>query len=204
VEISGSGYPAWSYAGPYGGLSGIQIPGAGALVGVYEPATDLGGATVPGTLDFYDVINTSFTSLLPLLYETFFIGDGLTGDGVGTAQLFQIPPGATRLFLGIPDADGFDGPPGGYGDNSGAFNVTVKVLVADVPTVSLSNAQHSGTNFSFTFPTLTGESYTVMTTTNLWAANWIYYTNFTGNGSVLNLALPANRTGAWFYRVDCP
>ena len=204
VVVSGGGYPAWSYSGPYGGISGIKIPGAGALVGVYEPATAPASSTAPDTADYYSGIPTNFTALLPLLYQTFFIGDGLMGDGGGSAQLFQIPQGATRLFLGIPDAGSFDGPPGGYSDNSGAFTVTVKVLVADTPSVTFTNVQTSGTNFSFSFPTLTGQSYTVETSTNIGAGSWTYYTNVTGNGSGFKVTLPSNQGGARFFRVEVP
>ena len=205
VVVSGGGYPSWSYAGPYGGISGIKIPGAGALVGVYEPDTAPSStATTPGTWDFTSAIGTNFTSILPLLYQTFFIGDGLTGDGGGTAQLFQIPEGATRLFLGIPDAGGFNGPPGGYGDNSGSFAVTVNVLVAEIPSVTLTNILASGTNLSFSFPTILAQSYTIETSTNIWAANWTYYTNTIGDGRVFKLSVPINQVGAQFFRVECP
>ena len=38
------------------------------------------------------------------LKQPFFIGDGLTSGGA--AQQFRVPPGATRLFLGV--WDGYD------------------------------------------------------------------------------------------------
>jgi hypothetical protein len=46
----------------------------------------------------------------------FFIGDGLTGTGIGNVQEFTIPTGATRLFLG--PMDGF-----GWFNNSGVIDV---------------------------------------------------------------------------------
>ena len=59
------------------------------------------------------------------------MGDGLTGTGAGDAQIFQVPPGATRLFLGVHDA----GPPntavpGWYGDNSGIIRADVELTAA--------------------------------------------------------------------------
>ena len=129
VAISGSGdYPAVSYSGPYGGISGIRQPGAGALVGVFETATGPIGPA-PATLDF-TVIGTSFTSLAPALNQVFYVGDGLTGDGSGAVQQFNVPAGATRLFLGCADACSFNGSPSCYGDNSGVFNVSLEVLPA--------------------------------------------------------------------------
>ncbi len=78
----------------------------------------------PSALDFTS-IGTDFTALSPLLDQTFFIGDGLTGDGTGTTQVFHVPTGATTLYLGISDACGYNGGPGCYGDNYGSFAVPV-------------------------------------------------------------------------------
>jgi len=80
----------------------------------------------------------------------------------------------------------------------------VKVLVADTPSVTFTNVQMSGTNFSFSFPTLTGQSYTVETSTNIGAGSWTYYTNVTGNGSGFKVTLPSNQGGARFFRVEVP
>jgi len=113
----------------YGSISGITLPNAGDLVGVFLGA---GGPTgsAPTALDF--VGDTSFTSLAPVLDQTFYIGDGLTGDGTGTTQTFDIPTGATELYLGISDACGYNGGPSCYSDNSGDFvvNDTVTAAVA--------------------------------------------------------------------------
>ena len=129
VVISGSGdYPAVSYSGPYGGLSGIRQPGAGALVGVFETATGPVGPA-PATLDF-TVMGTNFTTLAPALNQVFYIGDGLTGDGSGAVQQFNVPAGATRLLLGCADACSYNGSPGCYSDNSGVFTVSLEVLPA--------------------------------------------------------------------------
>ena len=79
--------------------------------------------STPAPLDFSG--GTSFTSLSPLLQQAFFIGDGLTGDGSGTTQTFNVPTGATTLYLGISDACGYNGSPSCYGDNGGSFSITV-------------------------------------------------------------------------------
>jgi hypothetical protein len=126
-----SGTSGYTVANAYGGISGITIPGGGALVGVFEPAAAPAGAA-PASLDFTS-IGTGFTSFAPALYQTFYIGDGLTGDGTGKAQQFVVPSGATRLFLGISDAPLFDGNPGDYGNNSGAFTASFQVTSAGEP-----------------------------------------------------------------------
>ncbi len=63
----------------------------------------------------------------PLLDQTFFIGDGMTGDGNGTRQVFKVPQGTTQLVLGINDACDGMGVPACYGDNRGEWTVTYKI-----------------------------------------------------------------------------
>lgn len=53
--------------------------------------------------------------------QPFFIGDGKTGTGTGATQKFMVPPGATRLFVGI--MDGHE-----WSNNAGSFNVTTTVI----------------------------------------------------------------------------
>lgn len=42
----------------------------------------------------------------------------------------SIPNGVTALYLGIPDANGFQGSPCCYGDNTGSFTVTISDAAA--------------------------------------------------------------------------
>jgi hypothetical protein len=102
----------------YGGISGIQNDNAIAfLVGVFLNDSEPTGSG-PSPLNFTN--NTSFAEFSPQLNQTFFIGDGLTGSGMGNIQRFLVPEQATRLFLGFADADGAKGPPGYYNDNTGS------------------------------------------------------------------------------------
>jgi hypothetical protein len=119
ADGQGVGVAATSSNTGYGSISGITAPGQGYLVGVFiGPGGPSGPA--PAALDF---VTTSFTSLSPLLDQTFFIGDGMTGDGSGSVQTFVVPTGATELYLGISDALGYNGAPGTYSDNAGMFDV---------------------------------------------------------------------------------
>ncbi|MGH7074743.1 MAG: PEP-CTERM sorting domain-containing protein [Stellaceae bacterium] len=106
-------------------ISGITAPHSGYLVGVFLAA---GGpySPAPTALNFTGA--TSFTSLSPLLDQVFFIGDGLTGDGSGSTQVFNVPSGASELYLGISDAPGYNGGPGSYSDNSGSFSFAANVI----------------------------------------------------------------------------
>lgn len=122
----------------FGGISGIKFDDNYMfLVGVFldnsEP-TD----PAPSVLDFSSTgITSGFTALSPVLNQTFFVGDGLTGTGTGSVQNFNVPATATRLFLGFPDGVAFQGVPTAYKDNSGSltatFNISSSSGAASVP-----------------------------------------------------------------------
>jgi hypothetical protein len=111
------------------GISGIINEHAGFLTGVFVDDTEPMDPAPP-VLDF-STIGTDFLSLSPALNQTFFIGDGLTGDGTGSVQQFNVPAGATRLFLGIADACGYHGSPGCYDDNLDSFTATFTVVQSE-------------------------------------------------------------------------
>ena len=103
----------------YGGISGLRNDNAIAfLVGVFLDDSEPTG-TGPSPLDFTN--NTSFAELSPQLNQTFFIGDGLTGSGVGNIQRFLVPEQSTRLFLGFADGFSVQGLPAYYNDNTGSL-----------------------------------------------------------------------------------
>ncbi len=92
---------------------------AGVFTAVAEPQEP-----APATLDFSSTgLTTSFSQLSPLLHQTFFIGDGLTGTGSGGTQSFLVPDAATHLYLGIVDGSYFVGGPNYYDNNRGSFSV---------------------------------------------------------------------------------
>jgi hypothetical protein len=98
-----------------GGISGITHPNKTMfLVGVF---TDNTRATPPGParLNANDPNNSS-----PKLYQTFFIG---TGKG----KQIEVPPTATRLYLGFADGYNFTGAPGSYDDNVGELVATFSI-----------------------------------------------------------------------------
>ncbi|MGA7629557.1 MAG: hypothetical protein WCB11_02245 [Terriglobales bacterium] len=118
----GNGYSANLL--PDESISGIQSPTLGFVTGVFESGPPEGDARA--TLDF-NSIGTDFSSLSPILQQLFFIGDGLTGDGTGSVQVFYVPSGAKTLYLGITDACGGNGLPSCYGDNFGDFIVSYAI-----------------------------------------------------------------------------
>ena len=57
-----------------------------------------------------------------MLQQTFFIGNGKSSNM--TSQRFNIPDGATRLYLGFVDGWYYEGDPGYLDNNTGSVNVT--------------------------------------------------------------------------------
>ena len=134
--IGDGGYLYGTNIWSYGGISGIRNDNAfGFLVGVF--LTDLEPTDpAPLALDFTN--NTSFEEISPLLNQTFFIGDGFTGSGLGNIQRFLVPNQATRLFLGFADGPGFQelpfqGLPGNYADNAGSVVANFDIQPATEP-----------------------------------------------------------------------
>jgi hypothetical protein len=115
-------------------ISGITAPGAGYLVGLFVGPGGPSG-TAPASL-VYTSATTDLASYTPELDQVFFIGDGLTGDGTGTAQDFYVPTGATELYLGISDACFFVGAPSCYTGNSGAVSVSYSDVTSSPTTPS--------------------------------------------------------------------
>lgn len=113
----------------YGGLSGINADQANMfLVGVFLDNSEPSG-TGPSVLSYnYGTpgsLNTTDPTFSPALDQVFFIGDGLTGTDTGLEQIFLVPPGATRFYLGF--ADSFDSVPSYYADDFGQLTATFSI-----------------------------------------------------------------------------
>ena len=59
-------------------------------------------------------------------------------------------------------------------------------------------------NFSFYLNTASGQNYTVEDSDNVYSANWMFYTNFTGNGSLMQVIVPVAGAPHRFFRVRQP
>ena len=128
-----------------GGVSGLLLyesdPTARRVMflsGVFTQG-NLPQAPAPAILNFSSSfggspIGTSFSQLSPLVNQSFYIGDGLTGTGTGTAQSFMVPDGATHFYMGIVDGGYFVGAPDYYNNNQGSFSVQGTVAVPEPAT----------------------------------------------------------------------
>lgn len=102
------------------GIATISAPWD-AMIGVFLSPERPDLSPAPQALDFSSAASRDFAFLAPGLKQPFFIGDGRRLDGT-TVQIFEVPVGATRLFLGTMDS-------WGWFNNSGAL--TVQVVGAD-------------------------------------------------------------------------
>ena len=129
----GNGLPDSSQLGSFGGISGYTGT-QGALVGLFLN-DDIPNGVAPSRLNFSNVgvdpLGIEFLTLTPGLGQVFFIGNGVTSGG--DFQEFTAPTGATRFFLGVPDGFGFNGAPGAYDDNDGAYRV--RIGINEIPTI---------------------------------------------------------------------
>ena len=99
----------------FGGISGIVHRRNGMFLAGVFLTDDPPSGPAPPRLNF--TRREDFVSLSPQVAQTFLIGDG-------TGRSFNVPPTATRLFLGFADGYYYTGPPGWYGNNRGELTVT--------------------------------------------------------------------------------
>jgi hypothetical protein len=83
--------------------------------------------------------------------------------------------------------------------NNGVFLVVTGTVPAQIVGPSL-----DGTNFAFSLGTISNQSYTVQRNDDLNSTNWVFYTNFTGNGSPMQVSAPATSVPHRFFRVRQP
>jgi hypothetical protein len=132
----GSQPPATNISSSSTTLSGIQYTGDEFfLIGVFLGAS-LPGSQVASIGDYGNGasgISPTQTTYSPLIGQTFFIGDGLTGNQTGALQQFIVPTGATNLYLGFADAMLFVGQAGMYNDNTGSLAVNLQIMPTSTP-----------------------------------------------------------------------
>ncbi len=138
----------------YGGISGVRDSDATMfLVGVFLGSSGQ-PVTPPPTLNVTNANNIA--SFSPVIGQQFFIGNGLTSSQA--LQTFNVPVGATALFLGFAENLGFSNPdllPGYYSDNGGSLSVEVE-SDPDLPTLTALSAS--------TATAVTGQSVTFTAT----------------------------------------
>ncbi len=119
-----------TYTGP-DGIGGLTTERRGFLAGIFAPdAPPSLPAPPPLIVTGQEQVQAMLTSPPLQLYNLFYIGDGQTL--AGQTLVVEIPPEATRLYLGVVDA--CDGEPqlGSYNDNRGNWIAEIE-FVFDAP-----------------------------------------------------------------------
>jgi Flp pilus assembly protein TadG len=101
---------------PANGINTTSAPIA-SLVGIFLDNRQPDSYAQAASLDFSTDASRNFQTLSPQIKQVFYIGDGL--DDNGNIQVFNVPNGATRLYLGIMDENGW------WWDNTGSINCTM-------------------------------------------------------------------------------
>lgn len=176
----------------YNGISGITNCPGRSLRAVFTSDSEPTNPA-PTPLNFA-VIGINYTALAPQLNQMFFIGNGLA-EPSAAPQVIRVPVGATRLYLGFVDGNGYNDTPDWYADNSGSMAVTVTTALA--LRIDFSTGQPGISVYGETSSTNRIEYATVLPTTN-----WTPLTNVVLN-AVPTLWYDARFSGdsSRFYRA---
>lgn len=176
----------------YNGISGITNAPGRSLRAVFTSDSEPTNPAPPA-LDFAR-IGTNYITLAPALNQMFFIGNGWA-EPQAAAQVIQVPAGATRLYLGFVDGNGYSDTPDWYVDNSGSLAVTVSAALY----LRIDFATGQPGIWVYGSP---GSSNRIEYTTALPAAGWTPLTNVVLN-TVPTVLYDANSSGdgARFYRA---
>jgi hypothetical protein len=157
-----------------GGTLNIELGGRNP--GQFDQLNVTGSAYPGGTLNV-----TLVNGFKPTPGDQFQILSCAARGGYGFDTL-NVPPGISVTY-----------------SNNGVY-----LVATETAPVKLLAPQMSGSDFKFSFATINGQSYTIQQNTNLATTNWADYTNFTGDGSLLEFATPAAGIPQRFFRVRQP
>jgi hypothetical protein len=143
--------------------------------------------------------------------------------GINAGQSGQLVCGSATLGgpLNVILADGFVPAPGNQfqilscSSLAGAFSATnvpagISVSYSNngvyliVPPLQILNPVVSGGNLTFSFSAVNSQSYTVQHNDDLATTNWVSDTNFTGNGSLMQVVASVTNAPQRFFRVREP
>jgi hypothetical protein len=83
-------------------------------------------------------------------------------------------------------------------------NTGVYLVVTGPAPVTIQSPQLTNGNFSFAFDTQSNQSYVIQQSTNLATTNWVFFTNFTGTGDLMQFVTPLTNIAEQFFRVSEP
>jgi hypothetical protein len=179
--------------------------------GVLAPGNPFGVLTVPGGNGIYLAPGATFSVVLggSSQFSQLAVSNYITINGTLNVTLANgyVPAIGTQFqIISCPGTSGSFSTlkvPAGmavtYGNTSGVYlTVTGSTPVQKQP------PKISGGKFYFGFGTTNGLGYTVQQSTNLAMANWTYFTNIIGNGSLYQIITPVTSIQQMFFRVSQP
>ena len=83
-------------------------------------------------------------------------------------------------------------------------NNSVFLTVTGTVTGKLVGPAVAGNNFTFSVVTISNQSYTIQRNDDLTTANWIFFTNFTGDGSLMQVVSPVTNAPQRYFRLRQP
>jgi hypothetical protein len=170
------------------GISDITAPISG-LMGVFLAGDFPNASGAPSALDFGSSQSRDYVTLLPELKQVFFIGTGT--NSFGQTHQVVVPPGATRLYLGVMDACN-------YWDNGGELTVTVADTATSPPVLTLVTPNE------LAFDGVLDRSYCVEFSTQLPALTWTPLTNTTLPCASFNMTNTPSAHSGFFRVVELP
>lgn len=163
------------------GGNGLSASSAAAMDFAMGGASQFSQLVVSNDVLLGGTLNITLTNgYAPALGTQFEIISGASVQGTFTVT--NIPQGISLAY-----------------SNNGVYLTVTGPTPVQVQSPAVSNGQ-----FSFDFSTLSGQSYTVQTTTNLANAEWSVLTNITGDGAPYQLTTPATNFPELFFRVREP
>jgi hypothetical protein len=120
-------------------------------------------------------------------------------------QLQLIHDDSGHVFTCSPNLTTDGAPPDGTpGTLLGTLTIRQQVIASPPVPLVIFSTRITGPNLVFDFLTVSNANYTVWSSTNLAAANWVSYTKVAGGGYVHSVTVPTSNTVPAFFRLSSP
>ena len=180
------------------GIGAINNSLANALLGVFLDDSQADpSAPTPAPYDFGSTDSRNYLELRPKLNQPFYIGDGVTTNGI--PQIIVAPSRATRLFLGITDGSG-------WYNNTGSFAVDITVApppvtyaltLSPVPTAGGSIAANPGPGADGKYAVGTDVTLTATAIQGYYLQSWTGVDTFNGDTAQILMSGPRSVTASF-------
>lgn len=179
-----------------GGVLEVQI-GSGLFTDILAAGGSFAGGGYTGIIDVTDTDNPLSGRLAWTGQTSGFITTTVNLPAAAAGQSLCL-----KWRLGT-DTGNYFGGAGWYIDSVSISDGSYACCVVPLVPPALLNPQTGGGNFTFSFQTTPGQSYSLQFKDNLTNAAWITVQSFTGDGSLQSITNPATAAQG-FYRLQSP